>query len=392
MPCRRPRATGHLGRAGHGLAVGAHTPHRTVDYATGDGTAKQPGDYTSRSGRLTFAPGDVSKQITVPVAGDTVDEADETFDVTLSAPGAGTDLNATLPADRTSTVTVLDDDPLPAASIRDEVMVEEGDSSDTTVSVPVRLSQPTGRTVTLDYATENVTGADAATPDNDYRTKTGTVTFGPGDPTTKNVEIEVIGDTINEDKETFKVTLSDPSNATVDPAVSESLVRIVDNDSSTPPPPSTNPAISIDDVGLVEGNDGTSLARFVVSLSQATGDQVTVNYATSDQTATQPGDYEARSGTLTFVPGERLKVIDVPVEGDTSNEGDETFTVGLSSPAGATIGDGSGEGRIVNDDAPVEPVDQSVDLDRRRHRRRGQRRHHTRPLRGQPGPGRRATR
>jgi len=352
------QAEGDSGTSDAQVTVSLSAPTRrtvTVDYFTSDGTARQPDDYTTRSGRLTFAPGEISKEIAVPVAGDGLDEADETFDVTLSAPGDSTPVNANLPADRTSAVTILDDDPLPAVSIRDEVMVEEGDSGDVTVSVPVRLSQPSGRRVTVDYATENVSGADAATPDSDYTPETGTVTFDPGDPTTKNVEIAVIGDTIDEPRETFKVKLSSPTSATLDPTVSGSLLRIVDNDSSTPPPPSTNPAISIDDVRLAEGNTGMSLARFVVRLSQATGDRVTVDYATSDGTANQPGDYELRSGTLTFSPGERLKVVEVPVNGDATNESDETFGVGLSGPAGGTLDDASGQGTIVNDDASSQP-------------------------------------
>ncbi|MDQ3319072.1 MAG: hypothetical protein M3515_02280, partial [Actinomycetota bacterium] len=86
------------------VAVSLSAPTRrtvNVDYATSDGTAGQPGDYTATSGRLTFAPGDEVKKIKVPVRADVLDEGDEQLDVTLSEPGGGTPVNATMPADKT---------------------------------------------------------------------------------------------------------------------------------------------------------------------------------------------------------------------------------------------------------------------------------------------------
>jgi len=163
------------------VAVSLSAPTRrtvNVDYATSDGTAGQPGDYTATSGRLTFAPGDEVKKIKVPVRADVLDEGDEQLDVTLSEPGGGTPVNATMPADKTGTLTLVDDDPEPAVSIRDEVFVEEGDTADVTALVPVRLSAPSGRRVTVAYATE----AASATAGDDYETTTGTLTFDPGLP------------------------------------------------------------------------------------------------------------------------------------------------------------------------------------------------------------------
>ena len=65
------------------------------------------------------------------------------------------------------------------------------------------------------------------------------------------------------------------------------------------------PSLSIGDVTVTEGNSGTANAMFTVSLSTASGQTVTVNYATADGTAAAPGDYTAASGTLTFAPGAR---------------------------------------------------------------------------------------
>ncbi|HVL02895.1 MAG TPA: Calx-beta domain-containing protein, partial [Acidimicrobiales bacterium] len=125
-----------------------------------------------------------------------------------------------------------------------------------------------------------------------------------------------------------------------------------------PPPPST-PALSITDVNVTEGNSGATTATFTVTLSAASTTTATGNWATADGTGTvADNDYLATTGSLSFAPGEVSKTISVTVNGDTKVEPDETFTVNLSSPANATIGDGQGVGTIVDDDtvAPVSAV------------------------------------
>ncbi|HEX5329287.1 PA14 domain-containing protein [Sulfuricurvum sp.] len=108
--------------------------------------------------------------------------------------------------------------------------------------------------------------------------------------------------------------------------------------------------LTISDASLVEGDSGVTYMNFTVTLS--TSANVTVNYATSDGTATSPSDYNATSGTLTFTAGgATTKTISVPIFGDTDLEGYETFTVTLSNATGgATIGDATATGTINNDD------------------------------------------
>src|SRR4051812_43547009 len=62
-------------------------------------------------------------------------------------------------------------------------------------------------------------------------------------------------------------------------------------------------------------------------------------------------DYQPAAGTLTFVPGETLKTVTLLINGDTKNEADETFLLVIATPTGATIGQGSGTAKILNDDA-----------------------------------------
>ncbi len=114
------------------------------------------------------------------------------------------------------------------------------------------------------------------------------------------------------------------------------------------------PAVLIDDIVVNEGNSGTASATFTVSVSPTSGVPVTVQYATVQGTATRGVDYTTTTGTLNFAAGEGPKSIVVPVIGDTTAEIDESFTVRLSSPVGAAIGDDTGIATIVDNDATAD--------------------------------------
>ena len=110
---------------------------------------------------------------------------------------------------------------------------------------------------------------------------------------------------------------------------------------------SIGPALRIADVRLREK---TTTARFVVSLSAASDQSVTVNYATANGSAKAPADYTTTTGTLTFAPGSTTQTVPVPIRGDRRNERNEAFFVNLSGPTNATIADASGRGTIVDND------------------------------------------
>jgi hypothetical protein len=121
-----------------------------------------------------------------------------------------------------------------------------------------------------------------------------------------------------------------------------------------PSPPVLPPTIKINDVSLTEGNSGTKDFNFTVTLSHSSSSTVTVHYNTQNGTASSASDYQFKSGTLTFSPGQTSKTVTIKVNGDTTIEANETFFVKLSSPTNATISDSSGTGTIVNDD-PTKP-------------------------------------
>ena len=199
----------------------------------------------------------------------------------------------------------------------------------------VSLSAASGRPVSVDYATANGT----AIAPSDYLATSGTLTFAPGE-TTKQVTVLVNGDPLDEANETYFLNLSNAANATI--ADGQGLGTITNDDGQ--------PSLSVNDVTVTEGNTGTTDATFTVTLAPASGQSVTVDYATADGTATAPADYAATSGTLTFAPGQTTRTVTVPVAGDLLDELDETYTLNLTNAVNAAIADGTGLGTILDDD------------------------------------------
>ena len=301
----------------------------TVDYATADGTAVAPGDYSAAGGTLTFLPGETTQTVAVDVNGDALDEEDETYTVDLTNA-----VNGTID-DGQGVGTITDDDP-PVAISLDDVSVLEGNFGIVSATFNVSLSSPSGRSVSVDYASANGT----ATAPVDYLSATGTLDFAAGE-TTKQVTVLVNGDLLNEANETFFLNLTNAVNATI--ADSQGLGAITDDDGP--------PSLSVNDVTVTEGDSGTTSATFTVTLAPASGQNVSVDYSTADGTATAPADYAATSGTLTFAPGQTTRTVSVQVAGDTVDEINETFTVNLSNAVNAAIADGTGLGTILDDDS-----------------------------------------
>jgi uncharacterized repeat protein (TIGR01451 family) len=136
------------------------------------------------------------------------------------------------------------------------------------------------------------------------------------------------------------------SNGVIGPLIAQSATdterTTVRNDAST---------LSIDNVTVTEGTGGTTNATFTVTMAAQSSLPVTVDFVTSDNTASAPGDYTSQSGTLTFAPGVTTRNIIVPVIGDSLPEPIETFLVTLFNPTNATIGTAQGTGTINDDDA-----------------------------------------
>jgi hypothetical protein len=313
------------------LTHGISTPV-SVGFATADGTAIAGTDYTATSGTLAFPAYATKESISVPIVDQPLAGDDKTFSLNLSNATGGVTIERAQ-----ATGTIQNDAPDPTVSIAD-ASVLEGDVGTTTLSLPVALSGPSGREVDVDYTTADGT----ATAGSDYAATTGTLVFAAGE-TSKQIHVTVNGDILVEGDETFTVTLSAPFNADLDTVAFVATGTITNDDN-------VGPKLAVGDATVVEGNSGTSPLTFTVAMVPVSASDVTVDYTTSDGTATAGSDYTMASGTLTIPAGQASGSIVASVNGDTTYEPNETFTLTLSNPVGATIVAGTAVGTITNDD------------------------------------------
>jgi hypothetical protein len=187
----------------------------SVHFAITGGTATSGSDYVPLAAGNRNWPANNSdpRGIKVTIKGDKLDESNETIVVTLSSP-----VNATI-ADGTGVGTIVDDDGAPGLTVHD-TGIDEGDVGTTAATFKVTLSSASTHTVTVHYTTAD----GSAVAPSDYATKTGTITFAPGQKT-KTVKINVKGDTHVEPNEVFYLNLFSATNATLADPVGACVIR-----------------------------------------------------------------------------------------------------------------------------------------------------------------------
>lgn len=312
----------------------------TVNFTVTPGTATSGTDFQllNSSNTLTFLAGQTSQTIDFNIIGDTGDEKDETFTVTLTG---GT--NAVSGGATTVTATIADDDATPSISISD-AQLTEGNSGTATMNFTVRLSAASGQPVSFNASTFTGGADGTAAAGTDFTALSAQlITFAPGE-TVKTIPVSILGDTIDEQDETFTLKLLTPTNATF--AKDSAVGTIVDNDAR---------ALSIGDLSIVEGNSGTKTMTFKVTLSSAAAQVITVDFETVNGSATKGSDFDvSQVGPLVFNPGDLSKDVVITVNGDTTVEADENFFVRLKPQAGtavnAVIADGEAIGTISTDE------------------------------------------
>jgi len=309
----------------------------TFDWATQASAAPNaatPGvDYQTASGTVTIPTGQVEASFDVTILGDTVDDGDEVFEVLLSNPTTGITLT-----DPVGVVTIRDDDEV---SLRvEDAAILEGQAVDgqSQLVFDVVLTGGTAvAPVTFDFATSNLD----AVAGSDYQATSGSGQIDAGS-TDATISVAVTGDDSPEGFETFRLTLTNITNASVDDAVA---VGTIHNDDT---------ALSIDDVQVSEGNDGgTVTATFTVTSSHVSALAASASFATSNVSAVAPADYQHTSGTVVVPAGQDDASVAVTVVSDTIDEPDETYAVTLSNPTNAVILDGTGSGTIADDAPPA---------------------------------------
>jgi hypothetical protein len=320
----------------------------SVHYATSDVSATAGSDYTSSSGTLTFGVGQTTKTFQVPITDDQAFEGDEALTLTLSNPQ-----NLTNPAQppnlgpsSPAPLTIVDDD-VPTFAFDSPTYSVAEDVASGTKTITVTRGGATYVPADVTYSTSDGTAVNGGIdPGTDYTAASGTLHFDAGE-TTKTFDVKITNDSSPEGNETVNLHLSFQGNE-----VSTAVLSIVDDDNPLPSVQFSTSDYSVDEA------DAT--ATLTVTLSRDVSNTVTVGYTLADDTATAGAapntdgtqDYVNTPGTVTFLPHETSKTIDVTLNPDTVVEDDETFTATLSnSPTNAVTGSpGTATVTIADDD------------------------------------------
>jgi len=234
--------------------------------------------------------------------------------------------------------------PTVALSVNNATVAEAAGTS--TVTATLSTVASTDTTVTIGRKSSST-----ATLTDDFTLSSTSITILAGQ-TTATATLTAVQDTLDEVDETaiVEITAVTGGDNATESGTQEATVTITDDDAA--------PSLSIANASLSEGNSGSSNMTLTVTLGAVSSKTVTVDYATSNDatpSALAGTDYTAASGTLTFSPGDTSKTFTVPVLGDTTQEGNETFTVTLSNASNATLGTSTATGTI-NDDENASPV------------------------------------
>ncbi|MFO1493812.1 MAG: Calx-beta domain-containing protein [Lysobacterales bacterium] len=304
--------------------------------STSDGTAQAPGDYTPLTTQpFTIPAGQSFVDVPVATINDSTVEGAETL--TLTVVGA---LQGAQPGTLSAAATLTDNDQAQINLSAASYSASEG-AAQISVQITTTAAVQSGVTVSIN-STNGTAGAADYTP-----VVNGSVSFPPNSGAPQTLTIPINNDLLDEDDETFTLTLSGQSGSVGDVSIgpgNSALLTILDDDAL--------PALSISSPSQLEGNSGQAPMNFVITLTPVSGRTVSFTRATVDGSATvASNDYVALAAqTLTIPAGQTSVTVPVQIIGDTVYEGDQSFTLNLSSVVNATPTSLSGTGTILEDD------------------------------------------
>ena len=300
------------------IRTGPTTGTVSVQYATSAGTATPGTDYIDRVGTLKFLPGEKVKTFSVPVVADTLDEADETVNLTLTNP-----VGALLGPQNTAVLTILDNDV--GGVIRFRALTNIVAESSTFANIAVIRTGGKASGVTVQFSTANGTAAGGE----DYVATTTNLVFA-ANVTSLTVRVPIINDTVVEGNETVQLTLSNPTGGATLGEPATAILSIMDDDVGgriTFTHAFTNVSETV----------GTVFLTVVRTNGAAGGVGVTVTAVGG--TATLGTDYSGVPTNLVFQAGETRKTVALGIVNDVLVEGNETVQLALMNPiGGATLG------------------------------------------------------
>ena len=308
------------------------TADYTVDYRTEDITATAGADYVSTSGTLTFTPADGDLVVPVTIKDDDIRDNGETFRLVLSNPSSGVTLHRTA---ATAIGTILNQDSegltatFPASAYASKSHKGPTDRPQVVVAFNSSVASISKTTPSVQVNGASITSVQAHTEDG-----------------LQNAQIFVLEPDGNEDITFTLVANVACASGGICSGTGTPITQVPSSHTIPAKQTATASQLSVADAAASEEDDST--IDFVVTLSPASDESVTVDYATANGSASTGDDYTAASGSLTFHAGETSKTIQVSIIDDTIDDNNETLTITLSNASGADISDSQATGTITN--------------------------------------------
>ncbi|HAX75110.1 MAG TPA: hypothetical protein DCY88_04545, partial [Cyanobacteria bacterium UBA11372] len=288
-------------------------------------------DFDNAAQVVNFASGETSKTVLIPINDDTDIEPTETVNLSLSNPTG----NATIGAQNTATLNILDNDSSIQFSNPQYVVNEDG-TAILAVTVTRTGNTTNAASVTLNLADDTATGGSQPfAAGTDYNNAAQIVNFASGE-TSKTVVIPINNDLLVEGDETVDLSLSNPTGGATLGTQDTAILTILDDDVILPKPVVFVGALdpSAGEPGLADGNGVFQFARTGGDLSQA----VTVRYTVTG-TATAGTDYTPLSGTVTIAAGQTVSApVNVVPLADSRNEPVESVIVKVAEDTAYQVG------------------------------------------------------
>jgi Calx-beta domain-containing protein/putative Ig domain-containing protein len=294
----------------------------SVNIASTNDSAVAEEDYQSINTNITFTDGQISQTLTMQIMEDEYYEGDETFSLTLTA-----DDPAVLGEPLTTTITIVDNEPLPPSGVIQfnsaEISVDE--SAGTASLIINRVNGSYGE-LSVNIASTN----DSAVAEEDYQNINTNITFTDGQ-ISQTLTMQIIEDEYYEDDETFSLTLTADNPAVLgEPIVAN--ITIIDDD---PLPPAGILQLNNDSYLINESGSNLNVS---VSRTEGSYGEISVDYQISDGSAVNGSDYSGTDGTLVFSDGQMSQIITINIIDDNINEDDENFNITLTNLVNTTIG------------------------------------------------------
>ena len=298
--------------------TGGSTGAISVQFATSDGTAAAPGDYSSTTGTLSWATGESgAKSFTVPVINNSVDAPDKTFNVALSNPTGGATTN--VPA--SAVVTIADDDIAGTFAFATGIATV----AETAGQIVLTINRTVGTAGPVDLQVSTVAGPSPAAAVGDFEALSNRVVSFANGQTSATVSIGIADNSVFSGNRNFQATLTSAGGAAVIGANATATVTIAENDTPIPGRFSLSAA-------TYAGTEGTPTVAITVLRTDGSDGPAAVTYTTANGTARAPGDFPVATGQVSFANGETSKDFLLTINDDLLFEPLESFSVRLSNP------------------------------------------------------------